>query len=244
MKKAKRKHKALEKEILSEANLIVVTSPTTKIEFEVITKKPIEVITNGYSEFAETPRVLDTSFSISHIGSLLSERNPKVLWEVLSEITSENNDFKRDLELKLAGIVSKEIVDSIANVGLKANCKLLGYVSHSEAIQLQQNSGVLLLVEIDSEDTKSIIPGKLFEYLAAGRPILALGPKDSDIEGIINETKSGKFYNYRETDALKSHLLELYSDFKIGSLAVSSEGIEKYSRRELTKRMSEIIKSL
>ncbi|MFT5436260.1 MAG: glycosyltransferase involved in cell wall biosynthesis [Ulvibacter sp.] len=244
MKKAKRKHEALEKEILSEANLIVVTSPTTKIEFEVITKKPIEVITNGYSEFAETPRVLDTSFSISHIGSLLSERNPKVLWEVLSEITLENNDFKRDLELKLAGIVSKEIVDSIANVGLKANCKLLGYVSHSEAIQLQQNSGVLLLVEIDSEDTKSIIPGKLFEYLAAGRPILALGPKGSDIEGIINETKSGRFYNYSQTDALKSHLLELYSDFKIGSLAVSSEGIEKYSRRELTKRMSEIIKSL
>ena len=244
MSKAKRKHKTLEKEILTEANLIVVTSPTTKNEFELITKKPIEVITNGYGEFAKIPRALDTSFSISHIGSLLSERNPKVLWEVLSEITSENTDFKRDLELKLAGIVSKEIVDSIFNAGLKGNCKLLGYVSHSEAIQLQQNSGVLLLVEIDSEDTKSIIPGKLFEYLAAGRPILALGPKDSDIEGIINETKSGKFYNYSQKDALKSHLLELYSDFKKGSLKVSSEGIEKYSRRELTKRMSEIIKRL
>lgn len=242
MGKAIRKHKALEKEVLSEANLIVVTSPTTKNEFELITKKPIEVITNGYGELEEVPRVLDTSFSISHIGSLLSERNPKVLWEVLSEITSENSDFKRDLELKLAGIVSKEIVDSVFNAGLESNCKLLGYVSHSEAIQLQQNSAVLLLVEIDSEDTKSIIPGKLFEYLAARRPIFALGPKGSDIAGIINETKSGEFYNYSQTDALKSHLLELYSDFKRGSLKISSEGIEKYSRRELTKRMSEIIK--
>jgi glycosyltransferase involved in cell wall biosynthesis len=244
MSKAKKKHKALEKEILSEANLIVVTSPTTKNEFELITKKPIEVITNGYGEFAKVPRVLDTSFSISHIGSLLSERNPKVLWKVLSEITSENIDFKIDLELKLAGIVSKEIVDSIFNAGLKDNCKLLGYVSHSEAIQLQQNSGVLLLVEIDSKDTKSIIPGKLFEYLAAGRPILALGPKGSDIAGIINKTKSGEFYNYSQADALKSHILELYSDFKRGALTISSEGIEKYSRRELTKRMSEVIKSL
>jgi glycosyltransferase involved in cell wall biosynthesis len=244
MSKAKKEHKALEKEILSEANLIVVTSPTTKNEFELITKKPIEVITNGYGEFAKVPRVLDTSFSISHIGSLLSERNPKVLWKVLSEITSENIDFKIDLELKLAGIVSKEIVDSIFNAGLKDNCKLLGYVSHSEAIQLQQNSGVLLLVEIDSKDTKSIIPGKLFEYLAAGRPILALGPKGSDIAGIINKTKSGEFYNYSQADALKSHILELYSDFKRGALTISSEGIEKYSRRELTKRMSEVIKSL
>jgi glycosyltransferase involved in cell wall biosynthesis len=244
MMKAKRKHKDLEKEVLSEASLIVVTSPTTKDEFELITKKPIEVITNGYGEFAEIPRVLDTTFSISHIGSLLSERNPKALWEMLSEIASENIDFKRDLELKLAGIVSKEIVESIFNAGLKENCKLLGYLSHSEAIQLQQNSGVLLLVEIDSEDTKSIIPGKLFEYLAAGRPILALGPKGSDIEGIINETKSGKFYNYSQTGALKSNLLELYSDFKKGSLTISSVGIEKYSRRELTKRMSKVIKSL
>jgi hypothetical protein len=244
MKNAKRKHKDLEKEILSEANLIVVTSPTTKNEFELITKKPIEVITNGFGEFAEISRVLDTSFSISHVGSLLSERNPKVLWEMLSEIASENIDFKRDLELKLAGIVSKEIVESIFNAGLKENCKLLGYVSHSEAIQIQQNSGVLLLVEIDSEDTKSIIPGKLFEYIAARRPILALGPKGSDIEGIINETKSGKFYNYSQTDALKADLLELYSDFKKGSLTILSEGIEKYSRRELTKQMSEVIKSL
>jgi len=222
----------------------VVTSPTTKKEFERITNKPIEVITNGYGEFAEIPRVLDASFSISHIGSLLSERNPKVLWEVLSEIASENIDFKNDLELKLAGIVSKEIVDSIFNAGLKNNCKLLGYISHSEALQLQQNSGVLLLVEIDSEDTKSIIPGKLFEYLAVKRPILALGPKGSDIENIINETKSGRFYNYNQADVLKSHLLELYSDFKRGSLAVSSEGIEKYSRRELTKRMSQVIQSI
>ena len=188
--------------------------------------------------------MLDTTFSISHIGSLLSERNPKVLWEVLSEIASENIDFKRDLELKLAGIVSKEIVDSIMNAGLKDNCKLLGYLSHSEAIQLQQNSGVLLLVEIDSEDTKSILPGKLFEYLAARRPILALGPKDSDIEGVINDTKSGKFYNYDQKDVLKTHLLQLYLDFRKGSLRISSEGIEKYSRRELTKRMSEMIKSL
>ena len=244
MDKAKKKHKALEKEILTEAHLIVVTSPTTKKEFEAITNRPIEVITNGYGESSEIPQTLDGSFSISHIGSLLSERNPKFLWKVLSEITSENIDFKRDLELKLAGNVSKEVLKSIFSTGLKSNCKLLGYVSHSEALQLQRNSGVLLIVEIDSEDTKSIIPGKLFEYLAANRPILALGPKESDMEDIIHETKSGKFYDYSQAELLKAHILQLYADYKSGSLINSSEGVEKYSRRELTKRMSEIIKSI
>ena len=242
--KAKKKHKALERAVLLEADVIVVTSPTTKKEFEAITDKPIEVITNGYADFLETTRNLDTSFSISHIGSLLSERNPKLLWKVLSEITSENNDFKKDLEVKLVGVVSDEIVDSIADYGLKDNCRLLGYVSHPEAVQIQRNSGVLLLLEIDSEDTRGIIPGKLFEYLAARRPIVALGPFNSDIEHIINETKSGRFYNYSQVEELKLHLLNLYSEFKKGSLISVSEGIEKYSRRELTNKMADVIKNV
>ena len=60
--------------------------------------------------------------------------------------------------------------------------KLLGYVSHSEALQMQHDAQVLLLLEIDRPETKAIIPGKLFEYFAAERPIVALGPKGSDIE--------------------------------------------------------------
>lgn len=242
--KAKKRHKALEKTVLMEADVVVVTSPTTKKEFEAITNKPIEVITNGYDDLLETTIKLDTSFSISHIGSLLSERNPKLLWKVLSEITSENKGFKKDLEIKLVGLVSDEIVDSISGYGLKDNCKLPGYVSHPEALQIQQNSIVLLLLEINSDDTRSIIPGKLFEYLSACRPIVALGPAKSDIEGIINETHSGRFYNYSQAEMLKLHLLDLYSEFKKGTLVSRSTGIEKYSRRELTRRMAELIKDL
>ena len=240
-KASERKHKALEASVLKAADIITVTSPTTKKEFEMITETPIEVITNGYDISGKIDFEMDSKFSISHIGSLLSERNPEFLWKVLAEICREDTSFKNDLQLKFAGAVSDDVKQSLENFQLMENCEVLGYVSHSEALRLQHKSQVLLLVEINSAETRAIIPGKLFEYLAAKRPIIALGPKESDIEGIINETKSGKFFSYWDDDELKTEILQLYKDFKNGELKIASEGIEKYSRRELTRQMASLI---
>lgn len=243
-KVSEKKHKSLEASVLKSADAITVTSPTTKKEFEMITEKPIEVITNGYDVLIETSFEIDTKFSISHIGSLLSERNPQVLWKVLAEICNENNDFKNDLVLKFAGAVSEEVKKSIHDFELNENSIFLGYVSHSEAIKLQNESQVLLLVEINSSETRAIIPGKLFEYLAAKRPIIALGPKESDIEGILDETNAGNFFSYWDDKELKAEILQLYGQFKSGYLQVDSEEIEKFSRRELTKNMAALIKTV
>jgi hypothetical protein len=240
-KTSERKHKVLEAAVLKSANIITVTSPTTKKEFEMITETPIEVITNGYDIAEEIDFQLDGSFSISHIGSLLSERNPEVLWKILTEICKENTSFKNDLQLKFAGAVSDEVKQSLKNFQLWENCEFLGYISHSEALKMQHQSQVLLLVEINSAETRAIIPGKLFEYLAAERPIIAMGPKESDIEEIISETKSGKFFSYWSDVELKVEILQLYEQFKSGNLKIVSEGIEKYSRKELTKRMASLI---
>ena len=240
-KASERKHKALEASVLKAADIITVTSPTTRKEFEMITETPIEVITNGYDISGKIDFEMDSKFSISHIGSLLSERNPEFLWKVLAEIGKEDTSFKNDLQLKFAGAVSDDVKQSLENFQLMENCEVLGYVSHSEALRLQHKSQILLLVEINSAETRAIIPGKLFEYLAAKRPIIALGPKESDIEGIINETKSGKFFSYWDDDELKTEILQLYKDFKKGELKVASEGIEKYSRRELTRQMASLI---
>lgn len=237
-KTSERKHKVLEAAVLNSADIITVTSPTTKKEFEMITEKPIEVITNGYDVLEEKPFKMDTNFSISHIGSLLSERNPQVLWKVLVEISKENPQFKNDLLLKFAGAVSEDVKISIDDFELNENCSFLGYVSHSEALKLQNESQLLLLVEINSSETRAIIPGKLFEYLAAKRPIIALGPKESDIEEIIKKTNSGKFFSYWDDIELKNEILQLYNQFKLGDLQIASEGIEKFSRRELTRQMA------
>ena len=243
-KTSEKKHKALEAAVLNTADVVTVTSPTTKKEFEKITNKPIEVITNGFDITEEVNYNRDLKFSISHIGSLLSERNPKNLWYILAEICKKNTSFKKDLELKFAGAVSDEVKESLSEFNLDENSKFLGYVSHSEALKLQNESQVLLLVEINSAETRAIIPGKLFEYLAAKRPIIALGPNKSDIEAIVDETKSGRFFDYSEDKELKNEILRLYEQYKTGDLQIASEGVDRFSRRQLTKQMSALIKDV
>jgi galactitol-specific phosphotransferase system IIB component len=239
---ATEKHKMLERKVLNTADTIIVTSKTTKTEFQAITSKPIAVITNGYDVENVETQVLDTKFSLAHIGSFLSERNPMILWESLVELINEVPDFKSYLEIKLIGAVSQEVLETISQFGLDSYLNNLGYVSHGEAIAHQRKSQVLLLIEIDSQDTKSIIPGKLFEYMVSNRPIVAIGPKNSDFAEIITTTNTGVFFNYSEKVKLKSVILDFYNEFLQGKLQANGVGLQQYSRKNLTKELAYLIK--
>lgn len=238
---AAKKHKKLEHKVLNSADTIIVTSKTTKTEFEAITDKPITVITNGYDVENVEKQTLDTKFTLAHIGSFLSDRNPEFLWESLVELLNEIPDFKSHLEIKLIGAVSQEVLDAIAHHKLKDYLNLLGYVSHHEAIAHQKKSQVLLLIEINSEDTKSIIPGKLFEYMVSERPIIAIGPQGSDFAAIVKETNTGVFFDYSEKAKLKSVILDFYNQFLEGKLQSNGVGLQQYSRKNLTGQLVELI---
>lgn len=238
------KHLELEEEVLNAADAIIVTSENTKKEFRSITGKPIEIITNGYDEEYIAVQELDKKFSVAHIGSFLSERNPKILWESLSELVKHNPEFATHFELKLIGTVSEEILETIHTYNLDDYLNLVGYVSHKEAIIHQKSSQVLLLIEINTFQTISIIPGKLFEYMVSGRPIIAIGPRSSDFAAIIAKTNSGTFFDYSEKTGLKKAILDSFNLYLEGKLKSNATGIEEYSRRNLTERLSKLIEKI
>ncbi len=236
-----KKHKALEHQVLNAADTIIVTSKTTKTEFEALTNKPIAVITNGFDVEKVEKQTLDAKFSLAHIGSFLSERNPKILWESLVELVDEIPEFQKHLEIKLIGAVSQEVLETIRLYGLHSYLNNLGYVSHAEAVAHQRKSQVLMLIEINSEETKSIIPGKLFEYMVSNRPIIAIGPQGSDFAEIITETNTGVFFDYSEKLKLKNVILDFYNQFLEGKLQANGVGLQKYSRKNLTKELVKLL---
>ncbi|TYC14880.1 glycosyltransferase family 4 protein [Bizionia gelidisalsuginis] len=238
---SQKKHKNLEKQVLTTADKIIVTSNNTKKEFQQLTKQPITVITNGYDVEKPQAIVRDSKFSLAHIGSFLSERNPEILWKVLHDLRNEDKDFKSDFQLKLVGAVSDSVVQSISKYSLNDCLNNVGYVSHNEAIVHQKQTQLLLLVEIDSDETKAIIPGKLFEYMVSERPIIAIGPIDSDVEDILKETNTGSYFNYGDYEALKSTIKTHYKAFKRGDLKTQAIGLQKYSRRNVTKSLAELL---
>jgi len=241
-KSSAEKHKKLEAKVLQSADQIIVTSANTKKEFTQKTKQTVTVITNGYDNHQISRPEKDSQFSIAHIGSLLSERNPKQLWEALSELVNENQSFSEAFQLHLVGVVSNDVLQTLQQYGLTNHVKILGYVSHEDAIKAQMSSRILLLVEIDSEDTKVIIPGKLFEYMVSETPILAVGPKDSDVEVILKTTNTGHYFYYDQKQAIKSQILSYFEAYKTNSLSVNAIGLQQYSRKMLTKSLAELLK--
>ncbi len=235
------KHKKLEAKVLNTADDIIVTSNPTKFEFEAITKKPIHVITNGYDTMKTVEFSLDKKFTISHIGSLLSKRNPKILWRVLSDLIKARKEFAEDFQLNIIGSIGEEVLQSIEKFGLSDYVNNVGYVSHKEAIVFQKQSQVLLLIEINSKDTKCIIPGKLFEYMVSNRPIIAMGPPDSDVEKIMVSTNTGSYFLYNDYKGVKAEVLRCFEEFKKGELVAHPIGLQKYSRKSLTESLSKLV---
>lgn len=242
---AKKKHLKLEKSVLQNADCVITVSNSLKKEFEVNSKR-VEVITNGFDDevLQNTEVILDSKFSISYIGLLPKQSNPKILFEVLKEISLEKSSFKNDLELNFIGDISNEVLKEIERNQLKENANFIGYVSHEKAIQYQKKSQVLLLLIPNVENANGILTGKLFEYLTAKRPILALGPKNGDLSVILENTKAGEVFNYEDKLALKNKILVLYHDYLNDDLKVASKNIDQFHRKKLTEQLATIIKSL
>lgn len=184
---------------------------------------------------------LDNKFSLAHIGSFLSERNPRILWKALKELIKENPDFKKDFQLKLVGVVSQEVLDTISEFRLDSFVKNSGYLSHTESVIEQRKSQVLLLIESDSEETKMILPGKLYEYMASHRPILAIANENSDIKNIVIQTNTGVFCDYSELEKVKQTILNYYNLYKENNLKVFPIGLQHFSRKKLTEKLSKLI---
>ncbi len=252
-KSSDKKHRNLEAQVFKTADITLATSFTDAENFR---KKGANsfCITNGFDEDASTPLSMttqnpqtlkpsnaQTKFTLSYIGVLEQLRNPEILWKVLGELIKENKNFKDDFELKFVGRIDDKILEKIENSELKNSVKNLGYLSHSAANAEMRNSDLLLITNFPNETSKGIIPGKIFEYLQTGNQILSFGPKDGDVKKILEETNAGKHFSYDDSEPLKSFILEKYQDWKNGNLSSQTKNIDQFSRKNLTKKLSEIL---
>ncbi len=244
-KKSKQKLMQLEKEILTTADKVITVSNTIAHEFE-NSGVEVEVVSNGYDDEVLISKNIevDKKFTLTQIGLLPTQSNPKILWKVLQELVVENKSFATDLEIKLVGNVADKILKNCADFGLDNFLKLEKYVPHTKAIELQKQAQVLLLLIPNVEGAEGIVTGKIFEYLVSNRPILAIAPTDGDVSKIISETNTGFVVDFDNEIKLKKVILELYNNYKQGILDVKVKNIAQFHRRNLTNKLAQIIKSL
>jgi glycosyltransferase involved in cell wall biosynthesis len=250
---ADHKHKRLELEVLKEADIVTCVGKTWLDELEELYKKggginsnKFRFISNGYDpdDYSDEKVEADKKFSIVYIGTLDKSRNPGILWKTLAEIVKKNPEFAKDLQLKLVGKTDIAVTDDIENNGLKPYMEKIAYLTHAEVTQVQKKSQVLLLLINNTPNAMGITTGKLFEYFAAKRPILCIGPQGGDADKILEETKGGLISGYEDSQTLEANILYFYNKYKQGYLSCESVNIEKYSRKMLTGEVAEVLNEI
>ncbi len=241
------RHRRLEKEVLQRADAVTVISESMASDFYRIMPRKYEVITNGFDPGdidQNIPVIHDSKFSIAHIGTLVSTRNPISLWQALKELLVEENGLANDLEIKLVGKVDFQVTSSLEEYGLSQFVRRIDYMPHDEVVKCQRQSQVLLLIINNTPNARMILTGKFFEYLAAMRPILCLGPDDGDAARILHDTNAGLLSGFGDTATMKRNILKFYENYKTGNLVSGSRGIDRYSRQELTRNLCSLLDNI
>lgn len=243
---ADRKHHRLERKVVHNANVAISVSEQWTSEFLPLNPQRTQTITNGFDQddLSSAEINLDSKFSITHVGTLNSARNPQCLWQVLGKMSAENAEFKSNLLIRLVGPVDYSARQSIESCGLSENVEIIDHLPHHEAIAVQQKSQILLLVVNNAPNSMGIIPGKFFEYLSTGRVILGIGPTNGNLSQIIDETSSGTMLNYNDFNGLYAAVGKYYQQFCAKSLGVNSSAIQQYSRKNLTQKLAALMDSL
>lgn len=231
------KHRRLEQEAFQAADKITIVSPTWKKDLATLGAENISVVPWGYDpdDYKDFEQKVEGDFTFTHLGIMGYDRNPKLFFEAFRELMYEHAALEEHLHIQLVGQVDYSVQEAYMEWGLQDHVTLVGSVSRDKALQLMMNSPILLLLLNQQSNAKGRIPGKLFEYLYARRPILTLGGVDSDVAHILESTKAGLTCDYGDIYDIKKAIEALYEQFLAGTLQQPVQSnIEGYSIEQLT----------
>jgi len=144
-------------------------------------------------------------------------------------------------KLRFVGKLSENIKNSFISK-LGNSVEFIDFVPHKDAISLMFSCNVLLALIPKSDNNKYILPGKIFEYLASGRQVLAIGPPDSTVAKFVKLSNAGAAFDYDDTEGIRNFLLQQYDNHRKGIYPTPDwDVIEQFSRQRLTQRLAEII---
>lgn len=245
-RRSDKKHKRLEREVLRNADVVLSVGETMGEELEQLGAKKIQIITNGFDAYdiPEIRQELDVDFSIVHVGSINKDRNHEVFWQAIEELVAENEMLSQKLVLKFIGKLDHDVFEQVERRSLTRNFKYIEYIAHDQIMRELMKARLLYLPINKSPNAKGIITGKFFEYLAAKRPVLVIGPKDSDVQKIIDFTNSGQVFDFENRTGIKNYIRDCFSNYIEHNDRELKTNVDEFSRKNLTGKLSAILEEL
>jgi len=212
------------------------------------------VIPNGYDkddfEIQKKSKSLffnSDKFNIVYTGSFYGLRSPRRFFESIIELIHEKPSYQEKLQIYLIGNVeTPEVSDFIKKEPLKKIVKIIPYIPHDKLVQYLYNADLLLLIIGEMPGAEGVYTGKLFEYIAVGKPILAIVPPNGVAAKVIQETNSGFIANYLSIKNIKKTIDFLYQEWGKGELTIQQDkkAVVKYSAENLTKKLVNVFNEI
>lgn len=248
-----RLQKQLEEKLVwkSDAVLVVAKSMIEEYvtEFGVPEDKIFE-ITNGYDEddFSNIHLKGDRNnkFTLCYNGMIYIDRSPLELLNYINELIEEGQILADDIQWIFNGTLENKWRQKIDCLDRYNIVKYNGYLTHSESIKSAMQSDILVLFGAQGGATKVFYTGKVFEYIRMRKPILSFSTEGGVLTNILSETQTGENFEYDDRENIKKYLVQKYQSWKNQEEIIcgNEEAIQRYSRKNITKRLAEIFDKL
>ncbi len=238
--------RAMEQAVLDDSSLVLACTPLMQEDFQALTRTPVACITNGYDEedFTGPAPEPDGHFNLVHTGLFAADGNPLTLWKVLGEMAAKDPQFRTALRIRLSGKVDREVLEAINANRLIDNVISLGYCDHATAVREQRSASVLLLPLRNDPQYRPILPGKLFEYLAARRPVLGIGQADGAMARVLTAAEAGRTIGWDDEKGLRTFLQAAWNQHLTGGIPATTGDIGPYSRRATAHALAELLENI
>jgi len=241
----------MEKEVFSQADRILCATHGISASFtrRYLQGEKLSIITNGYDEedfeFA-VPERNDGKFLITHSGSLYRQRSPASFIFALKKVLASLPALKERIEFHLAGNVDSHVRELLADEEINDIIRWRGFISHKESIALIRQSDLLLLVVDDLPISDRILTGKIFEYLAAKKPILCLAERSYPVAMIIDRCNSGITVSHGDIEGIERAIRDALDNFTgvWKHFSPKKEEIKIYDRKALTLKLADLFDNI
>jgi glycosyltransferase involved in cell wall biosynthesis len=203
----------------------------------------VRVISNGcdFDDFAGVEYRPAARFRITHTGSFFGKRDPRPFLQAF-------HDADLDAVARFVGDFRSSDREWAASLDLGDRLELVDYLPHAESLRVQRDSEALLLLIPDAGGRgKGVLSGKVFEYIAAGRPILAVVPPDGAAAELIRETGSGVVVAPDDVAGIRTALVDMHTRFAHGglpSLELARRDEDRLSRRARVEEMATLLRGI
>jgi len=212
-----------------------------------IDMQKVHHLPNGFdsADFPTVEVIEKQVFTVTYTGSMYGKRNPETFFAAVARLVEAGAVDRERIQLQFIGRFGAEVRTMFDHPVLRDCIVVHDYMPHAASVRHLFQSDALLMVVDDFAGNEEIVPGKVYEYMGSGKPVITLAPEGA-VTAVIEETRSGRCARSHDIDAIAAIFLDYYRQWQNGTLGTDQlrASVDQYERRAITRRLAALLNAV